>query len=140
MRLPFRIPCGMDARGRPEPANTAEPTPTRLLVVARYESEQEFTREGFLSTDVERVEPIATTTPIISTVTPLPARDLLYVELVEAATSPDGYLVTELRRYNGQFEPVTIYPDDHHLRIRPQVQATRRPARGLRWNAPHLHL
>jgi hypothetical protein len=88
------------------------PTATRSLVLARYEAEQELTRAGFLSTDIERTAPLATPTPMIPTATPLPARDLLYVELVSAATSPDGYLVTELRLYNGQFEPVTIYPDD----------------------------
>ena len=88
------------------------PAASRLLVVGRYEAEQELAREGFLSTDVERSAPAATPTPIIPTATPLPARDLLYVELVNAATSPDGYLVTELRLYNGQSEPVTIYPDD----------------------------
>lgn len=92
--------------------SSGAPTATRSLVVARYEAEQELTREGFLSTDVERIAPIATPTPIIPTATPLPARDLLYVELVSAATSPDGYLVTELRLYNGQFEPATIFPDD----------------------------
>ena len=69
-------------------------------------------RAGFLSTDVERIELTASSTPIIPTVTPLPARDLLYVELVKVGGSPDGYLVTELRLYNGQFEPVTIYPND----------------------------
>jgi hypothetical protein len=88
------------------------PTATRLLVVGRYEAEQELTREGFLSTDIERDTPIATPTPIIPTATPLPARDLLYVELVSVGASPDGYLVTSLRLYNGQFEPVTLYPDD----------------------------
>jgi hypothetical protein len=88
------------------------PTASRLLVVGRYEAEQELAREGFLSTDVEHSAPAATPTPIIPTATPLPARDLLYVELVSAATSPDGYLVTELRLYNGQFEPVTIFPND----------------------------
>jgi len=92
--------------------SSGAPTATRSLVVARYEAEQELTREGFLSTDVDRIAPIATPTPIIPTATPLPARDLLYVELVSVATSPDGYLVTELRLYNGQFESVTIYPDD----------------------------
>jgi len=88
------------------------PTATRSLVIARYEAEQELTRTGYLSTDTERSEPIATATPIIPTATPIPAKDLLHVELVSAATSPDGYLVTELRLYNGQFEPVTIYPQD----------------------------
>ncbi|GIK64268.1 MAG: hypothetical protein BroJett018_20620 [Chloroflexota bacterium] len=88
------------------------PTATRLLVVGRYEAEQELTREGFLSTDVERNVPIATPTPIFPTATPLPARDLLYVELVSVVFSPDGYLVTKLRFYNGQYEPVTLYPDD----------------------------
>ncbi|MBZ0308627.1 MAG: hypothetical protein K8I82_21350, partial [Anaerolineae bacterium] len=88
------------------------PTATRLLVVGRYEAEQELTREGFLSTDIERDTPIATPTPLIPTVTPLPARDLLYVELVSVETSSDGYLVTSLRLYNGQFDPVTLYPDD----------------------------
>lgn len=88
------------------------PTATRLLVVGRYEAEQELTREGFLSTDIERDTPIATPTPIIPTATPLPARDLLYVELVSVGASPDGYLVTSLRLYNGQFEPVILYPDD----------------------------
>ncbi len=88
------------------------PTATRLLVVGRYEAEQELTREGFLSTDIERDTPLATPTPLIPTSTPLPARDLLYVELVSVETSPDGYLVTSLRFYNGQFDPVTLYPDD----------------------------
>lgn len=88
------------------------PTATRLLVVGRYEAAQELTREGFLSTDIEQATPIATPTPIIPTATPLPARDLLYVELVSVGNSPDRYLVTSLRLYNGQFEPVTLYPDD----------------------------
>lgn len=88
------------------------PTATRLLVVGRYEAEQELIREGFLSTDIERDTPIATPTPLIPTATPLPARDLLYVELVSVGASPDGYVVTSLRFYNGQFEPVTLYPDD----------------------------
>jgi hypothetical protein len=92
--------------------NEGAPSASRLLVVGRYEAEQELAREGFLSTDVERSAPAATPTPIIPTSTPLPARDLLYMELVSAATSPDGYLVTEVRLYNGQFEPVTISPDD----------------------------
>lgn len=88
------------------------PSATRLLVTARYEADQELVREGFLSTDAERVVPMATPIPIIPTATPLPARDLLYVELVSAATSPDGYLLTELRLFNPSFEAVTIYPDD----------------------------
>ncbi len=91
------------------------PTAARLLVLGRYEAEQELTREGFLSTDIERDTPIATPTPIIPTATPLPARDLLYVELVSVGASSDGYLVTSLRLYNGQFEPVTLYPDDIQL-------------------------
>ncbi|KAB2893780.1 MAG: hypothetical protein F9K28_07465 [Bacteroidetes bacterium] len=95
--------------------NAGAPTATRLLVVGRYEAEQELTREGFLSTDIERDTPIATPTPIIPTATPLPARDLLYVELVSVGASSDGYLVTSLRLYNGQFEPVTLYPDDIQL-------------------------
>lgn len=92
--------------------NDGAPTATRLLVVARYEAEQELTRQGFLSTDVEQVLPAATPTPMIPTATPLPARDLLYVELVSVGASPDGYMVTQLRFYNGQVEPVTLYPDD----------------------------
>ncbi|KAB2902379.1 MAG: hypothetical protein F9K27_17145 [Anaerolineae bacterium] len=109
------------------------PTATRSLVVARYEAAQELTREGFLSTDVERITPIATPTPIIPTATPLPARDLLYVELVSATTSPDGYLVTELRLYNGQFEPVTIYPDDIRIAFgnRPNPPGPWQPASGF---------
>lgn len=90
------------------------PTATRSLVIARYEADQELVRDGFLSTDVEHIEPVASVsmTPIIPTATPLPARELLDVELVSAATSPDNYLVTALRFYNGRFEPVTLYPDD----------------------------
>lgn len=109
------------------------PTATRSLVVARYEAAQELTREGFLSTDVEAIAPIATPTPIIPTATPLPARDLLYVELVSATTSPDGYLVTELRLYNGQFEPVTIYPDDIRIAFgnRPNPPGPWQPASGF---------
>ncbi len=109
------------------------PTATRSLVVARYEPEQELTREGVLSTDAETVAPIVTPTPIIPTVTPLPARDLLYVELVSAATSPDGYLVTELRLYNDQFEPVTLYPDDIRIAFgnRPNPPGPWQPAEGF---------
>jgi hypothetical protein len=92
--------------------NEGAPTAIRSLVIARYEADQELIREGFLSTDVEQLIPAATATPLIPTATPLPARDLLYVELVEVGASPDGYLVTQLRLYNGQFEPVTLFPDD----------------------------
>ncbi len=88
------------------------PTATRLLVVGRYEAEQELTREGFLSTDIEQDVPLATPIPVFPTATPQPARDLLYVELVSVGTSPDGYIVTKMRLYNGQYEPVTLYPDD----------------------------
>lgn len=88
------------------------PTATRLLVVGRYEAEQELTREGFLSTDIERDIPLATSIPVFPTATPQPARDLLYVELVSVETSPNRYLVTKMRLYNGQYEPVALYPDD----------------------------
>lgn len=89
------------------------PTATRVLVMAHYHPEQELTRGSVLSTEVE-LELEATPTPpsLMPTATPLPARDLLYVELVSAGVSPDGYLVTALRLYNGQAETVTLYPDD----------------------------
>jgi hypothetical protein len=88
------------------------PTATRWLVNGRYEAEQELTRGSFLSTEADDTLPAATPTPIIPTATPIPARDLLYVELVSVATSPDGYFVTNLRLYNGQAEPVNLYPED----------------------------
>jgi hypothetical protein len=113
--------------------NTGAPTATRLLVLGRYEAEQELTRDGFLSTDIERDTPIATPTPIIPTATPLPARDLLYVELVSVGASPDGYIVTSLRLYNGQFEPVTLYPDDIQIAFgnRPNPPGPWQPASGF---------
>jgi len=109
------------------------PTATRSLVVARYEAAQELTRTGYLSTDTDRREPIATATPMIPTATPIPAKDLLHVELVSAATSPDGYLMTELRLYNGQFDPVPIYPQDIQIAFghQPNPPGPWQPAEGF---------
>lgn len=99
------------------------PTATRQLVMAGYRPEQELLRAGFLSTDVEQqLAAIASPTPLIPTTTPLPARDQLYVELVKAAVSPEGYLVTDLRLYNGQFEPVTLYAEDVQIAFGHQPQ------------------
>lgn len=110
------------------------PTATRSLVMARYEAEQELARVGFLSTDMEHDTPLVTP-PMIPTPsgTPLPARDLLYVELVSASASPDGYLMTELRLFNPAFEPVTLYPADIQITFghRPNPPGPWQPAAGF---------
>lgn len=45
------------------------------------------------------------------TATPLPARDLLRVDIISVETIP-GQVTIRLRAYNGQSEPVDILPED----------------------------
>lgn len=107
------------------------PTATRTLIVARYVPEQELVREGYLAEGAD-LPPAATATPLIPTVTPPPARDLLHVELVKAERQ-DQVLLTQLRLYNGQFEAVTITAEDVALALgyAPQPPGPWQTASGL---------
>ena len=93
-----------DARGAP--------TASRLLVLATYPPEQELSRGDVLATDLVDLPVIPVTlTPPVPTVTPIPARDLLHVEVISVETVP-GRMTVRLRAYNGQPEPVDIRPED----------------------------
>jgi hypothetical protein len=45
------------------------------------------------------------------TATPIPARDLLHVDIISVETIP-GQMTVRLRAYNGQAEPVEVRPED----------------------------
>jgi len=92
-----------DARGAP--------TATRLLVLATYPPEQELARDDVLAAVVDLPEPAVTPTPRVPTATPIPARDLLHVDVISVVTV-EGKITVQLRAYNGQPEPVEILPED----------------------------
>ncbi len=93
-----------DARGAP--------TATRPLVLATYPPEQELARGDVLVADLVDLPVMdVTSTPDAPTATPIPARDLLHVDLISVFTVEDRITV-QLRAYNGQPEPVDIRPED----------------------------
>jgi len=85
------------------------PTATRSLVLATYPPEQELSRGDVLAAElVELPQVDVTPTP---PATPIPARDLLHVDVISVVTI-DGRITVQLRAYNGQSEPVDIHPED----------------------------
>jgi hypothetical protein len=88
------------------------PTATRLLILATYPPEQELSRDNVLASDQVDlpVNPV-TPTPPMPTVTPIPARDLLHVEVISVETV-EGQVTIRLRAFDGQSEPVEIRPED----------------------------
>jgi hypothetical protein len=93
-----------DARGAP--------TATRLLVLATYPPEQELSRDDVLVADLMDLPVVGVTpTPPLPTATPLPARDLLHVDVIAVETVA-GRVAVRLRAYNAQPEPVDLRPDD----------------------------
>jgi hypothetical protein len=88
------------------------PTATRLLVLATYPPEQELSRDDVLVADLLDLPVVdVTPTPPPPTATPFPARDLLHVDMISAATV-EGSITIQLRAYNGQPDPVDIRPED----------------------------
>ncbi len=93
-----------DARGAP--------TATRSLVLATYPPEQELSRGDVLAADLVDLPVVEVTpTPPMPTATPLPARDLLHVEMISVESIP-GQMTVRLRAYNGQPEPVDLRSED----------------------------
>ena len=63
------------------------PTATRLLVLATYPPEQELSRDNVLASDLIDLPVIPVTpTPPMPTATPIPARDLLHVDIISVET------------------------------------------------------
>jgi hypothetical protein len=92
--------------------NRGAPTASRLLVLATYPPEQELSRDNVLASDLIDLPVIPVTpTPPMPTATPLPARDLLHVDVISVETVP-GRMTVRLRAYNGQSEPVDLRPED----------------------------
>jgi hypothetical protein len=73
-----------------------------------------------------------TSTPPPPTTTPLPARDLLHVDVISVVTT-DGRITIQLRAYNGQPEPADIRPEDIAIAFgyAPQPPGPWTPADGL---------
>jgi hypothetical protein len=109
------------------------PTATRLLVLATYPPEQELSRDNVLASDLIDLPVIPVTpTPAMPTATPIPARDLLHVEVISVETV-EGTISIRLRAYNGQSEPVEIRPEDISIAFgyEPQPPGPWTPADGL---------
>lgn len=109
------------------------PTAARSLVLATYPPEQELSRDNVLAADLVDLPVIQVTpTPPMPTATPFPARDLLHVDLISVVTVGDRVTV-QLRAYNGQSEPVDIYPEDIAIAFgfAPQPPGPWIPADGL---------
>ncbi len=92
--------------------NRGAPTATRLLILATYPPEQELSRDNVLASDLIDLPVIPVTpTPPMPTATPIPARDLLHVEIISVETV-EGMVTVKLRAYNSQADPVDIRPED----------------------------
>jgi hypothetical protein len=114
-----------DARGAP--------TATRLLVLATYPPEQELSRDDVLASDLVDLPVMPVTpTPATPTATPIPARDLLHVEIISVETV-EGRITVRLRAYNGQPEPVNLRPEDFAIAFgyAPQPPGPWMPTDGL---------
>jgi hypothetical protein len=78
------------------------PTAARRLVLATYPPEQELSRDDVLASDLLDLSVMEETpAPSVPTATPIPARDLLHVEIISVETV-DGRITVRLRAYNGQ--------------------------------------
>jgi len=113
--------------------NRGAPTATRLLILATYPPEQELSRGNVLASDLIDLPVIPVTpTPPMPTATPIPARDLLYVEVISVETV-EGKVSIRLRAFNGQSEPVDIRPEDVSIAFgyAPQPPGPWTPADGL---------
>jgi len=87
------------------------PTATRQLVLATYPPEQELSRGDLLAAILDLPEPEVTPTPRVPTATPIPARDLLHVDVI-SVTTIEGRITIQLRAYNAQPGPVDLRPED----------------------------
>jgi hypothetical protein len=109
------------------------PTATRLLILATYPPEQELSRDNVLASDLIDLPVIPVTpTPPMPTTTPIPARDLLHLEVISVETV-EGRVTIRLRAFNGQSEPVDIHPEDLSIAFgyTPQPPGPWIPADGL---------
>jgi hypothetical protein len=114
-----------DARGAP--------TAARRLVLATYPPEQELSRDNVLVSDLIDLPVVEETpAPPAPTVTPIPARDLLHVEII-SVEMVDGRITVRLRAFNGQQDPVDLRPEDFAIAFgyEPQPPGPWTPADGL---------
>ncbi len=113
--------------------NRGAPTAARRLVLATYPPEQELSRDNVLASDLMDLPVVdVTPTPPMPTATPIPARDLLHVDVISVETV-EGRVTVRLRAYNGQSEPVDIRPEDLSLALgyEPQPPGPWTTAEGL---------
>jgi hypothetical protein len=113
--------------------NRGAPTAARRLVLATYPPEQELSRDNVLASDLIDLPVIPVTpTPTMPSATPIPARDLLHVEIISVDTV-EGRMTVRLRAYNGQPEPVDLHPEDFAIALgyAPQPPGPWTPADGL---------
>ena len=92
------------------------PTASRQLVLATYPPEQELSRDNVLASLMELPVPAATPTPHVPTLTPIPARDRLHVDVVTVQTIP-GRMTIQLRIYNSQSEAVQLEAEDFSIAL-----------------------
>jgi hypothetical protein len=104
------------------------PTATRIVITATYLPDQELVRDGALTGLLPIIEPSLTPTPM-PTVPPLSQLD---VQIVSVETIP-GHIITRLRIFNGQPDPVRITPDSIWLALgyAPEPDGPRVSAEGL---------
>ncbi|HML21005.1 MAG TPA: hypothetical protein PKD09_05110 [Aggregatilinea sp.] len=109
------------------------PTASRLLVLATYPPEQELSRDDVLVADLLDLPVVdVTPAPPAPTATPLPARDLLHVDVISVVTV-DQRITVQLRAYNGQSEPADIRPENIAITFgyAPRPPGPWMPAEGL---------
>ncbi len=104
------------------------PTATRIVITATYLPDQELARDGALTGLLPTIEPSLTPTPV-PTVPPL---SQLEVQIVSVETIP-RHIITRLRIFNGQPDPVRIMPDSIWLALgyAPEPDGPRVAAEGL---------
>jgi hypothetical protein len=112
--------------------NRGAPTATRLLILATYLPEQELSRGDLLADEMDLPEPDVTPTPPVPSATPIPARDLLHVEVISVETV-EGRITVRLRIYNGQPDAVPLGAEDVSMAFgyAPQPPGPWTPADGL---------
>ncbi len=87
------------------------------MILATYPPEQELSRGDLLAAILDLPEPEVTPTPRVPTATPIPARDLLHVDVI-SVTTVEERITIQLRAYNAQPEPVHLQPDDFAIAFR----------------------
>jgi hypothetical protein len=100
--------------------------------LATYPPEQELSRGDVLADGIDLPEPDVTPSPPVLSATPIPARDLLHVEVISVETV-EGRITVRLRIYNGQPDAVPLGPEDFSIAFgyAPQPPGPWTPADGL---------